>query len=660
MKIIKNIFSRPFLLGVFIWIVLLFISGGLHNFSSGNKLTEDLAIKTERFNTDIIVGEDQSYEVNEKIAVNFQDTRHGIFRYVPYKGSVLSFDKNGKKRRVPYFAKITDAKADDVLEVSRESGSWVGRLGDEDEVQFGECNYHLSYKFIPRFQIKSYNNAYYNVFPNQWQNPIPKGSRFTVTFPKSFDHSILKFYYGQQGESRNAAEILDISWEGDKVTGTLLADLKLGEGVTFYAPMKADYFSKTRNVNFLSASLLLPGIIICLTVVLLYLLFGRDENIIPSIQYQPPEGLDSAAVGYMIDGQVDNEDVISLIVYWADKGYLRIEEKKKHGLVLVKRRELPEDAPAYQITVFRKLFEKDEQTKISRLKYKFAGTMEIAKDQIRERFSDASNHGVFTRASKISRIIAMAICTLPFVWFMLLTGYYSLLGTGRLIVYVLLCFLLFAGMIVICLGVDKWYAKSSKSRKHLVYTGIGMCVVSTSLYTGDYLSRAMEDEIFNYTWQLAFILVMTIISIWLAVFMKKRTEKSTEWMGRIVGLRDFIETAELDRMNELAKGNPEWFYHIIPYAYVFGLSNVFAEKLKDLSLPAPEWYVPRGKYTYFDYYTFNRLMTRSLNDATTTLTVPKPSSTSGSSGSSGGSFGGSSGGGGFSGGGFGGGGGGSW
>ena len=131
-------------------------------------------------------------------------------------------------------------------------------------------------------------------------------------------------------------------------------------------------------------------------------------------------------------------------------------------------------------------------------------------------------------------------------------------------------------------------------------------------------------------------------------------------MGRIAGLRDFIETAELDRMNELAGDNPEWFYHIIPYAYVFGLSDVFAEKLKDLSLPAPEWYVPRRNYTFFDYYTFNMLMTRSLSDVTTTLTVPKPSSSSGSSGGSGGGFSGSSGGGGFSGGGFGGGGGGSW
>ena len=153
------------------------------------------------------------------------------------------------------------------------------------------------------------------------------------------------------------------------------------------------------------------------------------------------------------------------------------------------------------------------------------------------------------------------------------------------------------------------------------------------------------------------VLAATGVMIGLAGFMKRRTSQCIEWMGRLAGLRDFIETAELERMNELAKTNPEWFYHIIPYAYVFGLSDVFAKKLKGLSVPAPEWFSPYHSYSFFDYYMFNRLMMSSLNKTASTLTVSRPVQ----SGGSGGSFGGGGfGGGGFSGGGFGGGGGGSW
>lgn len=57
--------------------------------------------------------------------------------------------------------------------------------------------------------------------------------------------------------------------------------------------------------------------------------------------------------------------------------------------------------------------------------------------------------------------------------------------------------------------------------------------------------------------------------------MKQRTKQCVEWMGRLAGLRDFIETAELDRMKVMAEEHPEMFYHILPYASVLGVSDIF-------------------------------------------------------------------------------------
>ena len=100
------------------------------------------------------------------------------------------------------------------------------------------------------------------------------------------------------------------------------------------------------------------------------------------------------------------------------------------------------------------------------------------------------------------------------------------------------------------------------------------------------------------------------------------------------------------------------FYHILPYAYVMGLSEVFARKLKGLALAPPQWYA--GPYDQpggaFDYYVFHHHLMRDMDTATKALAVPEPPKSSDSGG--GGGF--SGGGGGFSGGGFGGGGGGSW
>ena len=95
-------------------------------------------------------------------------------------------------------------------------------------------------------------------------------------------------------------------------------------------------------------------------------------------------------------------------------------------------------------------------------------------------------------------------------------------------------------------------------------------------------------------------------------------------MGYLIGLRDFIETAELERMQMLADDNPNWFYHIMPYAYVFGLSDVWMKKFEQIAVPAPDWYVnTTGRMDAFDFYLFHRCMMHNLQTVSTTMSVPE-------------------------------------
>lgn len=644
-----------------IWLLLTFGSGAVEKRTTTTAgVEQDTAMNTRYFNTDVVVREDRSYEVTEHIGVDFLDARHGIYRHIPYKGVIYSLDENAKLRPVPYHAKITDIHSDSGLDVTSENGSKVLRLGDADAFAASQEEYKISYTVIPRVQTEDYYETTYNVMPGQWQNRIPAGSRFSITFPKEIDHSKLRFYYGSYGGIENAKEILKLTWDGNTVTGILKTDLRIGEGITFYAPVEKGYFTGANSLSFLRWLLFLPGIAVFLLILILFLKFGKDEPIITSIQYQPPEGLDSAAVGYIIDGSVEDKDVLSLIIYWADKGYVRIEEMADHELCLYKLSELPADAPNYQHTVFRKLFERGAERKISELQYKFRGTLDMAKTQLKNYFKSGGNDMLYTRGSKISRVVSKVLCTLPLAWFMAVTSIYSYTSIGRGVLQVVLWVVLLAGMLIFCSNIDDWYAKANVSRKGTAAVTLGICFLSTAVYTGSYIMRVIQREVFDYIWVLIPVLVMTGASIGMTGFMKSRTPKCAEWMGRIAGLRDFIETAELDRMNELAKTDPQWFYHVIPYAYVFGLSDVFAKKLKNLSLAAPQWYTPYHSYTFFDYYMFNRLMISGLNKTASTLTVPQPSVTSGTGHGGGGFTGGGFSGGGFSGGGFGGGGGGSW
>ena len=129
--------------------------------------------------------------------------------------------------------------------------------------------------------------------------------------------------------------------------------------------------------------------------------------------------------------------------------------------------------------------------------------------------------------------------------------------------------------------------------------------------------------------------------------------------GPDLGFRNFIKSAELPKLNALVEEDPDYFYNILPYAYVMGLTNVWAKKFEQIKINRPEWFTSYDVTTFavMDAMRMNHLMDTMYRSAATTIVT-----SSDKGGGGWGSFGGGGGfsGGGFSGGGSGGGGGGAW
>jgi uncharacterized membrane protein len=133
---------------------------------------------------------------------------------------------------------------------------------------------------------------------------------------------------------------------------------------------------------------------------------------------------------------------------------------------------------------------------------------------------------------------------------------------------------------------------------------------------------------------------------------------NNEIYGRVLGFRDFIQTAEYDRLKMLSEENPEYFFDIMPYASVFGMSTKWADKFADFRIPQPSWYQSPGGY--YDPYFPHHMIIYSNAGVTSVVADHYKSIGADVVSSSSSTFSGGFGGGGFSGGGFGGGGGGSW
>lgn len=123
--------------------------------------------------------------------------------------------------------------------------------------------------------------------------------------------------------------------------------------------------------------------------------------------------------------------------------------------------------------------------------------------------------------------------------------------------------------------------------------------------------------------------------------MPKRTAYGNEMLGKIRGFKRFLETAEKPQLEKLVQQNPEYFYNILPYTYVLGVSEKWISQFETIALKAPDWYDSTND---FNIHNFGNFMNTTMK-YTTVAMVSSPSSSSGSS-SGGGSSGGGSGGGG--------------
>ena len=627
---------------------MIFMGTG-NNVFANDEVTYDSNMQTKKFDVDVRVGEDGSYTVTENIKVKFINPRHGIYRYIPYKGKVITSDKNGDQKKLLYYADFTLLSNDSKTDVDEDSdgNSQVLRFGSADYT-VSKGNYRFTYQLIPKYQGDTYDYLYYNIFPTLWRNKIPEGSTFTIHFPKKTDLKGVNFYYGRYGESKYAKDVITLKYDEEKnqIQGTLKKTLPFKNGLTCYSDLGDGYFTAKHEIG---VDRWIFGLSIGILVITaaLFVLFGRDEKIIPSIQYQPPEGMDSAVVGYVLDGSVDDKDVISLILYWADKGYLKMKEKGQKDMEFIKLKDIPDSEPRYQKTMFEALFKNRKKVKASSLQYKFADTVQVVKDDIKYDYKK----NIYATSSKVARIVSFVLLQLPICLFAFIMMIFSPDGILNLILPLMAWVLYFIGMFLACHSVDKWYAISKGARTGLPIASAVLSILGFIFYGLYYYVKIKRGELFDFFHVYLVIVAVSFIGVILTAFMKKRTHQCVEWMGYLAGLRDFIETAELDRMKVLAKDHPDMFYHILPYSMVFGLFDLYAKKLDALKLPAPDWYVYGGSDPYFHYYMMGHYMDHVVSE---NLTVVEPSE----SGGVGEFF--SGGDGGFSGGGFGGGGGGSW
>jgi uncharacterized membrane protein len=549
-----------------------------------------------QFHADVMIDEDSSIIVKETIHVEFHQSRHGIYREIPFQYR----DEFGKTITTPIrVLSVTDGSGKTWKYRVKKAGPMIDvRIGDPKRNVKGNQTYVITYEVqnVILF-FDDHDELYWNVTGNYWKAPIKEASATVslVTKGKSKNLMATGFEGGYGSKEECGFETYDNS-------GKFFAkrSLRMGEGLTIAFGWDKGLVSPPSSwKKFLWAMNIAENWVFLLPIFsFLYMTNrwyrkGRDPRVRESVavMYAPPkfenQPLTPAEVGTLIDEKLDPRDITSTIVGLAVKGYIKIEETKREGLIVdktdyylkrVKNHDM--NLSSFEIELMKDLFPAAMPgTLVSDLKNKFYTNLDVLKKLL---------YGELIRKK---------------------------------------CFL------------------SSPEKVRNSYLVMGFLVFVFSVLAFVFLVP-------NPGWKGVLAGILTGIPVLaFSKFMPVKTRAGASAYVDILGFQEFLNRAEKDRLERI--GDKNLFSKFLPYAIALDVVDNWAKAFEGVYQEPPDWYVSPGGFRTFTPHAF----AHSLNSATSDLSSAMFSAPRGSSGGGGG---GGFGGGGSSGGGFGGGGGGSW
>ena len=618
------------------------------------------------YDVDIIVNENNTFDITERITAYFNVSKHGIYRTIPLKNSVIRLDGTSSHNR----ATVTNIKVDNEYTTSKENGNLKIKIGSPSMTLTGSQTYNIKYTYnIGNDPLKDKDELYLNIIGTEWDTTVDNIT-FRITMPKDFDKSKLGFSSGKKGSTNNT--YVNYQVNDNVITGSYNNTLDAYEGLTIRCELPEGYFTKSpvtfnKNIYFMY---IIPAIGALISF-LLWNKYGRDDIVVDTVELYPPEGINSLDAGLLYKGKADKKAVLSLLIYLANKGYLKITEKEKPATLFgnsktfsITRLKDYDGNDTEEEAFFNGLFIPGQGADVSRARE--------LKRQAKKNGEKLSFLEALTLAQKETNYLEEATEATLYDNFYhtvnAISGRANDSGTKELLfektslnkrIFIIL--LLVASITAIVLVPTLDYGASDDVTATLVLSllyipFIGFAIFSDIkpiakilvclflLFHASFFFKSMpigSALASDTSYLIAFIFGISCIIAMCLFFriLPKRTKYGNEMYGRLKGFKNFLETAEKETLEAEVEKNPTYFYDILPYTYALDISDKWIKKFETIALEAPDWY---DSNSAFDMNSFSSFMTSTMSSVSAASTSSSDSSSGG--GSSGGGSGGGGGG----------------
>ena len=596
----------------------------------------------EDYDIDISVNEDDTYVVTETLDVHFTYPSHGIYRDIPYH---VTLDRDGKKST--FIAGIEDFEMLSDHKWEKESGSdFRAKIGDPNKFEDTDTVYKMRYVYdMKGDHLKGADEMFYNMVGTGWEAKDIEHVSFRVEFPKDIDPDKVGI---------KTAEGVSVPFECEKnkvITGQTEEDV-LG-GLTIRAVLPEGYFTKQEggsNIFFYLLTAIMAALAFC--GVMVWRKFGRDPKIIETEEFYPPEGMNPAEVAYLEKQSFGEDDVVSLLLSLADKGYLKITEKE-----VLKGRKKNKTKTVYEIeqlkpydgegvgeaTFMDGLFDGGARSLVTMddLEDEFYKTVDKVEEEIADKYEGMMYDKKAGKYAKYLKGVGAAAVIVFMALSKILNGS-SLFLDGEIILSIVIYV---ASLALIMVG---FFGLSSKI--NATVKGIfGFIGYPAAIAAGLALSYLINIMVGVQVIPFLIGMGMCFIIILVGQLCERKTDEYCEILGKIRGFKRFLKIAEKERLEMLAQQDPAYYYRTLAFAFAMGITAVYARNFSKLASAPPTWFETDHYYHSasagsFDPSGLTTAISNMMDSVSSSMTSSPSSDSGGGSFSGGGGAGGGGGG----------------
>lgn len=545
---------------------------------------KDENVKYESVEKTIEVSDKKVCTVVETITVRYQrpNINVGLSRNVSRLNKITRI-VDGKKyvrKTISGFAlkSVTMDGKDEYNFVEKTEDYYYINTGADGDYKAGRHIYRIEYDYdLGEDFISAFDDFTFDVMDYGFRGEVESFSA-TVTLPFAFNEARLSF-------RTNSMKTVSMREANAEVYGNIfrcsLSGLAAKQGLTVQLILPNKYFDTEYLVktSYKAAAALLILCMAAVGVIFIVVHLRNKANTVPTVEYYPPEGFSPIDVAKVVRGKIKPSDFAALAVYWESLGYIKIEFRSKQQLVLKRIKDMPKKKRTTAQNAAHTPYSYDEEQKYFKAIFKDGNEFDTksrkdvaALRKIRQKAKEVYEVNPYRPFMTAQGIILKAVIHLlslaPAA--MLLCINSTLEGAEALILLLPMIFPL-AAMLIVC------YLDLPVGARIMLFVCMG----------GIPLFGLIMNYMFVYdSFRLIYLalIFMAAGNMILPKFLYVRTQENSRLMGKIEGFRHFLLTAELPRMEALLDENPEYFYNVLPYCYVLGITKKMQARFAALNV----------------------------------------------------------------------------